>query len=136
LVAITSLAACGPDAPPPAIPASPSVPAAARGRLPPVVIQRIVRAHVDVFRKCYEDGLRRDPNMRGKVVTRFVIGLDGSVTNRMNDHSSMPDGAVVSCVVRAFGDLHFPPPDGGIVTVTYPIQFSPEDPPPQTSGSP
>jgi hypothetical protein len=37
----------------------------------------------------------------------------------------MPDGGVVSCVVRAFYGLSFPQPEGGIVTVVYPIMFSP-----------
>jgi hypothetical protein len=34
---------------------------------------------------------------------------------------------VVSCVVRGFGNLSFPPPEGGIVTVQYPISFSASD---------
>jgi hypothetical protein len=37
----------------------------------------------------------------------------------------MPDGGVVSCTVRAFYGLSFPQPEGGIVTVVYPIMFSP-----------
>jgi hypothetical protein len=32
---------------------------------------------------------------------------------------------VVSCVVRSFYGLSFPPPDAGIETVTYPLLFSP-----------
>jgi hypothetical protein len=37
----------------------------------------------------------------------------------------MPDGNVVSCVVRSFYGLSFPAPENGIVTVTYPIMFQP-----------
>jgi hypothetical protein len=37
----------------------------------------------------------------------------------------MPDSGVVSCTVRAFYGLSFPQPEGGIVTVTYPIMFAP-----------
>jgi len=37
----------------------------------------------------------------------------------------IPDGGVVSCVVRAFYGLNFPQPEGGIVTVVYPIMLSP-----------
>jgi hypothetical protein len=33
---------------------------------------------------------------------------------------------VVSCVSRAFYDISFPKPEGGIVTVVYPISFQPE----------
>jgi hypothetical protein len=37
----------------------------------------------------------------------------------------MPDAQVRACVVKGFEKLVFPPPEGGIVTVTYPIMFSP-----------
>ncbi|MDI1451128.1 AgmX/PglI C-terminal domain-containing protein [Polyangium sp. 6x1] len=95
------------------------------GRLPPEVIQRIVRQNFGRFRLCYENGLRNNPNLQGRVAVRFVIGRDGAVSNVGNGGSDMPDGGVVSCVVRAFYGLSFPQPEGGIVTVVYPIMFSP-----------
>jgi hypothetical protein len=95
------------------------------GRLPPEVIQRIVRQNFGRFRLCYENGLRNNPNLQGRVGVRFVIGRDGAVSNVGNGGSDMADGGVVSCVVRAFYGLSFPQPDGGIVTVVYPIMFSP-----------
>ena len=95
------------------------------GRLPPEVIQRIVRQNFGRFRLCYENGLRNNPNLQGRVGVRFVIGRDGAVSNVGNGGSDMPDGGVVSCVVRAFYGLSFPQPEGGIVTVVYPIMFSP-----------
>jgi len=58
---------------------------------------------------------------------RFVIGRDGSVSSVQNGGSDLPDAAVVSCVTRAFYGLSFPQPENGIVTVTYPIVFSPAD---------
>ena len=95
------------------------------GRLPPEVIQRIVRQNFGRFRLCYENGLRNNPNLQGRVGVRFVIGRDGAVSNVANGGSDMPDSGVVSCVVRAFYGLSFPQPEGGIVTVVYPIMFSP-----------
>ncbi|APR78091.1 Hypothetical protein A7982_03438 [Minicystis rosea] len=95
------------------------------GRLPPEVIQRIVRQNFGRFRLCYENGLRNNPNLQGRVSVRFVIGRDGAVSQVQNGGSDMPDGSVVSCTVRAFYGLSFPQPEGGIVTVTYPIMFSP-----------
>jgi hypothetical protein len=95
------------------------------GRLPPEVIQRIVRQNFGRFRLCYENGLRNNPNLQGRVSVRFVIGRDGAVSNVSNGGSDLPDGGVVQCVVRAFFGLSFPQPEGGIVTVTYPIMFSP-----------
>jgi len=94
------------------------------GRLPPEVIQRIVRQNFGRFRLCYENGLRNNPNLQGRVAVNFVIGRDGRVSN-VGGGGDIPDGGVISCVTRAFYGLSFPQPEGGIVTVTYPIVFSP-----------
>ncbi|WP_104987837.1 AgmX/PglI C-terminal domain-containing protein [Sorangium cellulosum] len=95
------------------------------GRIPPEVIQRIVRQNFGRFRLCYENGLRNNPNLAGRVSVAFVIGRDGAVSSVQSGSSDLPDAGVASCVVRAFYGLSFPPPDGGIVTVTYPILFNP-----------
>jgi len=95
------------------------------GRLPPEVIQRIVRQNYGRFRMCYEQGLSRNPNLEGRVQVRFVIGRDGSVSNVQNGGSDLPDSGVVSCVISAYYGLSFPQPEGGIVTVVYPIMFAP-----------
>lgn len=95
------------------------------GRLPPEVIQRIVRQNYGRFRMCYEQGLSRNPNLQGRVQVRFVIGRDGAVSNVQRGESDLPDSAVVGCIVGAYYGLSFPQPEGGIVTVAYPIMFQP-----------
>jgi len=95
------------------------------GRLPPEVIQRIVRQNYGRFRMCFEQGLARNPNLEGRVSVRFVIGRDGAVSNVANGGSDLPDSQVVGCVVNAYYGLSFPQPEGGIVTVVYPIMFAP-----------
>jgi hypothetical protein len=95
------------------------------GRLPPEVIRRIVRQNYGRFRLCYEQGLGRNPNLEGRVTVRFVIGRDGAVSNVSNGGSDLPDSNVVNCVVKAFYGLSFPKPEGGIVTVQYPIMLQP-----------
>jgi hypothetical protein len=95
------------------------------GRLPPEVIRRIVRQNYGRFRLCYEQGLGRNPNLEGRVTVRFVIGRDGAVSNVSNGGSDLPDSNVVNCVVKAFYGLSFPKPEGGIVTVSYPIMLQP-----------
>ncbi len=49
---------------------------AVSGRLPPEVIQRIARRQFGRARLCYENGLRRNPALTGRVVVRFVIGRE------------------------------------------------------------
>lgn len=97
----------------------------ASGRLPPEVIQRVVRQSAGRFRLCYENGRRNNTKLQGRVTVRFVIGSDGKVSNVGNGGSDLPDPGVVSCVVRAFYGLVFPKPAGGIVVVTYPMMFAP-----------
>jgi hypothetical protein len=95
------------------------------GRLPPEVIQRIVRQHFGRFRACYEAGLAKAPGLKGRVSVRFVIGKDGAVASAADAGSDLPSADVTKCVVSAFSRLSFPKPEGGIVTVTYPLDFSP-----------
>jgi hypothetical protein len=95
------------------------------GHIPAEVIQRIVRQNYGRFRQCYETGLRTNPNLTGRVSARFVIGRDGAVSNVSNGGGDLPDASVTSCVLAAFYGLSFPTPDGGIVTVTYPIMLVP-----------
>lgn len=98
---------------------------AVSGRLPAEIIQRVVRQNFGRFRLCYENGLRTNPTLQGRVAVRFVIGRDGAVSSVGNGGSDMSDSGVTSCVVRAFYGLSFPQPEDGIVTVTYPIMFTP-----------
>ena len=87
-----------------------------------------------------------------RVSTRFVIGREGHVTSVIEGESPveqdwvlaprevpkttpMPDRKVVSCVHAAFLALVFPPPTEGIVTVVYPIAFSPSKEPAGTASS-
>jgi hypothetical protein len=100
-------------------------PTVVSGRIPGEVIQRIVRQGFGRYRHCYETGLRNNPTLSGRVAVRFVIDRNGAVASAGNGGSDLPDSAVVRCVVGAFTGLSFPAPEGGIVTVTYPIQFTP-----------
>jgi len=98
------------------------------GRLPPEVIQRIARGNYGRLRLCYEDGLRNNPKLAGRVKVKFVIDRTGAVQTAVDGGSDLSDKGVVACVVRHFGNLTFPAPERGIVTVVYPIEFSPAAP--------
>jgi hypothetical protein len=97
------------------------------GRIPPEVIKRIVRQNFGRFRLCYEAGLRNNPALKGRVSTKFVIDRKGAVSFVADGGSDIPDANVVACVVRGFSELSFPEPEGGIVTVIYPLSFSISD---------
>lgn len=109
-----------------------------KGRIPPEVIARTVRQHFAKFRLCYEKGLMTDPTLAGKVMTRFTIAKDGTVSDVSDAGSTMKDKSVTACVHKAFKGLSFPKPEGGgIVVVNYPIMFSPgSSSPPAAASSP
>jgi len=96
------------------------------GRLPPEAIQRIVRQNFGRFRLCYENALRLRPTLEGSVTVRFLIDRSGAVATAADGGSSLADATTIGCVVRAFTALTFPAPEGGTVTVVYPIAFAPE----------
>jgi outer membrane biosynthesis protein TonB len=93
------------------------------GRLDRSVIAERVRARHGRFRLCYEQALARDRTLRGRISVRFVIGRDGTVSNASNGGTELADSAMTSCVISAFYGLSFPAPEGGIVTVLYPLIF-------------
>lgn len=97
------------------------------GRLPPEIIQRRVRESYGGMRQCYERGLAKNPKLQGKVTVRFVIGRSGACEGTAADkeETTLPSAEVVSCVVDHFKTIKFPEPEGGIVTVVYPINFTP-----------
>ncbi|MBV9947987.1 MAG: AgmX/PglI C-terminal domain-containing protein [Myxococcales bacterium] len=99
--------------------------AVVNGRLPPEVIQRIVRQNFGRFRACYEAGVRGNPSLAGRVTTKFVIDRAGRVAVAADGGSDLADAAVVRCVVAGFMNLSFPEPEGGAVSVVYPIVFTP-----------
>ncbi|MBS2015430.1 MAG: AgmX/PglI C-terminal domain-containing protein [Deltaproteobacteria bacterium] len=97
------------------------------GTMPPEVIQRIVRQNFGRFRLCYENALVHDATLAGRITVRFVIALDGSSSGATASGygSDIGDQKMIDCVVKAFGNLSFPMPEGRPVTVTYPISFNP-----------
>ncbi len=98
-----------------------------KGRLAPQVIQKVVRDHFGTFRACYEAGMGRNPNLHGRVTIQFVIARSGAVEEAHPICTSLPDNESVRCIADGFSRLSFPEPDGGSVTVVYPIMFNPGD---------
>ena len=97
------------------------------GRIPPEVIQRIVRQNFGRVRACYEEGLRVNPGTQGRVAVRFVIGRDGSVVQASAIDPGEVGPSVATCIARSMYALSFPAPDGGVVMVVYPFTLTPED---------
>lgn len=89
----------------------------------PAEIERAVRERFGDMRACYDDGIRRDVMLTGRVKIRFVINLGGSVANAESIDPDLPDTRVRQCVRRVFETLKFSP-NGGVTHVTYPVVLS------------
>jgi hypothetical protein len=130
LVVTVSMMACGGESPPAPGAVAPVPPVApdAEGDLAPALIAQVVRRDLLGLRQCYQEGLRTNRRLRGTVATRFVIARDGHVERAVSEGraGAFPDPRVSDCVVARFRRLVFPPPDGGHVTVVYPLDFSPD----------
>ena len=96
------------------------------GKLPPDAIKRVIRANFPRFRQCYEAGLKKDPGLKGTVVTRFIIDTTGATESVGSSGGTLSDAGVSACVLGVYRTLSFPEPESGKVMVTYPIDFQNE----------
>jgi hypothetical protein len=97
-----------------------------KGSLDKDIIRRIVRAHLNEVRYCYNQGLVRDPALSGKVSIQFTISGSGSVSVATVASSTLSDENVASCIAKAVKRWTFPKPEGGgAVVVTYPFVLEP-----------
>jgi hypothetical protein len=85
-------------------------------------IKRVIKRAMPGIKFCYEQGLRQNATLGGKIRIRFVVAANGSVA------SSNPiegiESSVDSCVANKISQLSFPMPQGGnIAEITYPFLF-------------
>jgi len=92
------------------------------GSLDKELIRRVINAHRNQVRFCYESELVRHPGMNGKVTVKFIIGANGLVQKSGLDASTLGNGNVEGCIVSRVTQWEFQKPKGGgIVVVSYPF---------------
>jgi TonB family protein len=95
------------------------------GQLDLDIVRRIVRAHINEIRHCYNQGLQHDPDLRGGVRIDFVIAPNGDVQGAKVVKNDLADAHVGECIVKAIKRWRFPKSaDGKPVRVSYPFQFA------------
>ncbi|PRQ04822.1 AgmX/PglI C-terminal domain-containing protein [Enhygromyxa salina] len=96
------------------------------GSLDEDIIRRIVRAHINEVRSCYDAGLARDKTLSGRVTIEFPITSEGEVRGAIVNRNDTGDEAVGACIAKAAETWQFPEvPDGGEMKVLYPFNLSP-----------
>lgn len=66
----------------------------------------------------------RDPKLTGRASLAYEIQADGT-TKGVTISSDMKDAEFTACVRDRFAEIVYPPPERGVVKVTYPILFAP-----------
>lgn len=98
--------------------------------LAPEAIRRTVLRNIAQIDRCYQAALDRNPDLRGRVLTRFVIAGNGSVSSAevIDAADTARDERLNTCVGRAMRTWQFAQPGGGgTTTVTYPFNLEPSD---------
>lgn len=99
-----------------------------QGPLDMDIIRRIVRAHINEVRFCYDAGLDRDPKLAGNVTVDFRILATGKVGSSTVGKTTLSDAKVETCIAKAVARWNFPKPRGGdVVDVSYPFDLSASD---------
>ena len=96
-----------------------------KGSMDKEVIAKVVRERMPEVKTCYERELAEKPALKGRVVARFTIGLEGKVVTSVLEQSTLGVPRAENCIVQAIGAWAFPRPDGGEVVVSYPFVFEP-----------
>jgi TonB family protein len=87
-----------------------------------------IKARLRAIQMCYEQQLRRNPTLSGKVAIEFTIQPRGNVTDVKVKENTTGDAAVAQCVAKTVGLFRFNPgPEGGSVTYSYPFVFAPQN---------
>lgn len=86
-------------------------------------VAAVVQEASGAFRACYEAALRRNTRISGKVVLSWRIVQDGAAEDIQAGSSTLQDAEVERCLVTRVRRLRFPRPDGGAVSVEYPMVF-------------
>ncbi|PRQ08578.1 AgmX/PglI C-terminal domain-containing protein [Enhygromyxa salina] len=90
------------------------------------IIRRVVRAHLNEVRHCYNAGLTRNPSLGGRIEIQFSILDTGMVGAASVASSSLADPQVGTCIANATRRWRFPHPQGGgSVTVRFPFTLDP-----------
>jgi outer membrane biosynthesis protein TonB len=79
------------------------------------LLRRIVRAHVNEVRHCYNQGLARDPQARGRLLIHVAIAPTGKPANVVVQESTLKDPQIGQCVLAAVRRWTFVKPTQDIV---------------------
>jgi TonB family protein len=88
-------------------------------------IKKVIRRRLGGIKHCYEKRLKRNPDLKGKIVVRFVIHPGGKVIEVEVVENTTGDRELGQCIAARVRSVRFPPADGGETSVVYPFILAP-----------
>jgi outer membrane biosynthesis protein TonB len=91
-------------------------------------VVRAIKIKLGAIKACYEQGLKKNPSLAGKVTVEFTIQQVGTLTGVKAKENTLGDAEVAACIVGRIASIRFNPgPEGGSVAFSYPFVFSPQN---------
>lgn len=94
-------------------------------------IREAMRSGLPEIKDCYEQWLKLQPDLGGRLKVNFTIdtddGVEGRVTSVSLGDAGMGHVAMEGCVLSVVSGLPFEPPLNGSINVTYPFAFGASD---------
>jgi hypothetical protein len=84
-----------------------------------------VRARMGLVKACYENALKRNPSLKGKISFRFTILETGALADIATAQNSLGSAEVAACIMNTMRSWRMPFKPSGPVTVEYPFVFQP-----------
>lgn len=88
-------------------------------------IVKIIQRRIGGIQHCYEKKLKRNPDLKGKIVVHFVIHSGGKVIEASVVENSTGDPELAACILEQIKSIRFPQAEGGDTAVTYPFILAP-----------
>lgn len=86
-----------------------------------------VRARMGLIKACYENALKRNPNLKGKISIRFTILETGGIADIQTAVNSLGSPEVAACITNTMRTWRTQFRPSGPVVVEYPFVFSPSN---------
>lgn len=102
-----------------------SVPEVDSSEVKPKDLARFIQSRKASIQRCYENGLKRDPSLKGKVMVRFDLTPQGRASNVEVEESTLRSDEVINCIKTTMRAWTFPFKPSDDVPVSYPFIFSP-----------
>jgi hypothetical protein len=84
-----------------------------------------VRARMGLIKACYENALKRNPALKGKISIRFTILETGGLADIQAAVNSLGSPEVAACIMNTMRTWRTQFRPDGPVTVEYPFVFAP-----------